>query len=140
MIRRLFNLCLNYIRAGLSRRWVRFTLVGGVATVSYFVLGLLFVDFFKLPLLFGNALAYTLSFVISYLGQCLWTFEAGHNHLAMLPKFAITQLVGLGINSCIIGLCVRLGLVYMLAMLVAILITPVFVFFICKYWVFRKPG
>lgn len=138
MFERLFSFANAWRRRLLAQRWARFTLVGGLATASYFLLGLLFVNLLSFPMLVGNALAYALSFIVSYLGQCLWTFEAGHDHMAMLPKFAATQLIGLGINSCIVEICSRLGIIYMFSMVVAIAITPVFVYFICKYWVFRK--
>lgn len=126
------------VTALLDKRWVRFGIVGAAATVSYYLLGLLFVPCLKLPLLLGNFLAYAISFIVSYLGQSKWTFEAHSSHAAMLPRFAATQAIGLGINSCIIEICSRLGIIYEISMLAAIVIVPVFVYFICKCWVFRK--
>lgn len=124
----------DYARAN---RLFRFGVVGGAATISYFLLGLLFVNILYFPALLGNALAYALSFVVSYLGQCLWTFEAKNgSHLKMLPRFAITQGMGLIINSCIIVACMRFGLGYELSMIVAIFLVPVFVYLVCKFWVF----
>lgn len=122
----------------LARRWIRFGLVGGAATVSYYLLGMLFVPCLKLPLLLGNFLAYAISFIVSYLGQSRWTFETHGNHAAMLPRFAATQAFGLVINSGIIEICSRLGIIYEISMLIAIVVVPVFVYAICKYWVFRK--
>lgn len=121
-----------------GQRWIRFGLVGGVATLSYFLLGLLFVQICRLPLLFGNALAYAISFVVSYAGQRIWTFQARGSHAVMLPKFAAAQLLGLGLNSLIVAALNRLGVSYWLSMIAAIAIVPVFVFLICKYWVFKS--
>lgn len=126
----------TFIAKLLSQRWIRFGLVGVAATVSYFLLGLLFVNVFCLPVLCGNALAYILSFAVSYLGQSRWTFEARGSHANMLPKFAIAQGIGFAANSFIVWLCVSAGLVYELAMVIAIVLVPVLVYFICKYWVF----
>jgi len=56
----------------------------------------------------------------------------------MLPRFAATQAVGLGLNSCIVWLLVHLGLAYEFAMPVAVVLVPVFVYLLCKYWVFRR--
>lgn len=129
------------IRSLLARRWVRFGIVGGVATLVYFCCGLFLVMLCGLPALVGNALAYIISFGISYLGQSLWTFEAGDGaHRSMLPRFAATQAFGLALNSCIIWLLMRLGLAYEWAMPVAIALVPVVVYLICKYWVFRRRG
>lgn len=133
------------VRAVLAVRWVRFGIVGGVAAVSYALLGLLFVNGLLLPALAGNAMAYALSFIVSYLGQSLWTFRAAGSaataacHRVMLPRFAATQAVGLGLNSAIIWLLMHFGLRYAWAMPVAVLLVPIMVYALCKFWVF-KPG
>ena len=132
------------VRGILAKRWVRFGIVGGAASVSYFLLGLLFVSMLGLPTLVGNALAYALSFIVSYLGQCLWTFRAAEagagiaTHRAMLPRFAATQAVGLCCNSAIVWLLMKLGVPYAWAMPVAVLLVPVMVYALCKVWVFKK--
>lgn len=137
---------MELVRGLLARRWVRFGIVGGAASVSYFLLGLLFVAMAGLPTLAGNALAYALSFIVSYLGQCRWTFRAadsaagGASHKTMLPRFAATQAVGLGCNSAIVWLLVRLGVPYVWAMPVAVLTVPVMVYVLCKFWVFRTQA
>ena len=132
------------VRGILAKRWVRFGIVGGAASVSYFLLGLLFVSVLGLPTLAGNALAYALSFIVSYLGQCLWTFRAADagagiaTHRTMLPRFAATQAVGLCCNSAIVWLLMKLGVPYAWAMPVAVLLVPVMVYALCKVWVFKK--
>lgn len=131
---------LSLVGGFLQLRWVRFGLVGGAATAAYYFLGLLFVSFFSLPLLFGNFVAYSLSFAVSYLGQSKWTFAARSSHAVMLPRFAATQGIGLVINSGIIELCARIGIIYEVSMLIAVAIVPVVVYFICKYWVFPATG
>ena len=134
------------VRGLLARRWVRFGIVGGAASVSYFLLGLLFVSVLRLPTLAGNALAYALSFIVSYLGQCLWTFravEAGVGtavHRTMLPRFAATQAVGLCCNSAIVWVLMNLGVPYAWAMPIAVLLVPVMVYMLCKAWVFKKQA
>ena len=134
------------VRSILARRWVRFGIVGGAASVSYFLLGLLFVSMLGLPTLAGNALAYALSFIVSYLGQCLWTFRAVDagagiaTHRTMLPRFAATQAVGLCCNSAIVWLLMKVGVPYAWAMPVAVLLVPVMVYMLCKAWVFNKQA
>ena len=134
------------VRGILAKRWVRFGIVGGAASVSYFLLGLLFVSVLGLPTLAGNALAYALSFIVSYLGQCLWTFRAADagagiaTHRTMLPRFAATQAVGLCCNSAIVWLLMQVGVPYAWAMPVAVLTVPVMVYVLCKVWVFRTQA
>lgn len=116
---------------------MRFGLVGSAATLVYYCCGLAFVSLCGMPILAGNALAYLVSFVVSYLGQCCWTFQASGAHRTMLPRFAATQAVGLGLNSGIIWLFMRADVSYAVAMWVAIAAVPVAVYCICKLWVFR---
>lgn len=121
-----------------AQRWVRFGAVGVAATLSYFLLGLFFVNLLRLPLLIGNGLAYIISFAVSYAGQSRWTFQTTNRDRAALPRFALTQAFGLCLNSCIIWIGNRIGLIYEISMAVAIFLVPVFVYLLCKYWVFRE--
>ena len=123
----------------LALRWVRFGLVGAAATAAYFLCGLVFVKILGLPLLAGNACAYALGFIVSYSGQKRWTFASKGSTGKSLPKFALAQLAGLCLNSIIVDWAVRLGAAYEFAMLLATVLVPVAVYFICKLWVFR-PG
>ena len=146
-MKKLFENCKNifcvYARlrdAICSQRLIRFGLVGLAATASYFALGLLFVDLLSMPLLLGNALAYIISFAVSYAGQSRWTFQSGDADSRMLPRFAIAQAAGFGLNSMIIGALAALRVPYLLSMLAATVSVPFVVYLICKYWVFRPRG
>lgn len=134
-----------FVRGLLNKRWIRFGMVGGAATLTYVLLGLLFVNLWGMHVLMGNALAYALSFIVSYLGQSLWTFgtassASGLSHWTRLARFAAAQALGLGLNSAIIWLLMRLSLTYEVAMPVAVLLVPVMVYLLCKYWVFRQSA
>lgn len=131
---------LQYLNYFLNMRWVRFGIIGGAATLTYFLLGLLFVKFLSWPLLPGNAAAYLLSFVVSYLGQSRWTFQSKNNDLRELPKFAFAQLAGLIVNSIVIDICARLNIIYEISMLIATAVAPIFVYILCKIWVFRPAN
>lgn len=136
------NAIFALIRDLTARRWVRFGMVGGTAALCYGLLGLLFVNQLGLPALAGNALAYVLSFVVSYLGQSRWTFRAAAPakgaDRTMLPRFAATQALGLALNSVIVWLLMACGLSYTAAMPIAVLLVPAVVYTACKYWVFRQ--
>ena len=127
-----------FVRRLLARRWMRFCLVGGAASLTDYFCGLFFVSLLGLPVLAGNAVAFVISFAVSYLGQALWTFQGRGGHRTMLPRFAATQGVALGLNSALIWLLMAAGLSYPVAMWVAIAAVPVAVYFICKLWVFRS--
>lgn len=123
-----------------SQVWARFALIGLLATISYFLLGLLFVYVFRLPVLLGNTLAYILAFLVSYLGQSKFTFNSDSPHTRQLWRFASTQGIALLLNSAVIDICNRSRVSYMFSMILAILLVPVPVYLLCKFWVFRKKN
>lgn len=128
-------------QAVMAHRWTRFCLVGGAASLSYALLGLLFVRILQLPLIVGNGLAYALSFAISYLGQSRWTFGMPRHRRGQGVRFmgfALAQLFGLGLNSLIIYGLVSLQLPYWLAMSMAIVPVAVVVYALCRYAIFYK--
>ena len=124
-------------------RWLRFCVVGGAATLCYFLLGLLLVNVLGLPVLVGNGLAYVLSFFVSYLGQSRWTFgdvsQRKDGSRGRLPAFALVQLLGLALNSVLISLVMGLGLPYAAAMPIVAVPVAVVVYLLCRFGVFR-PG
>ncbi|MEG2172272.1 MAG: GtrA family protein [Desulfovibrionaceae bacterium] len=119
-------------------RWVRFGIVGAISTAIYAGLGIAF-DWWKWPVLVGNATAYVLSFVFSYLAQRKWTFRSNLPHAQLLPKYAALQAAGLGLNTAIIVVLMYVGLPYVVSMSVAIVLVPFFVYIVNKLWVFRTP-
>lgn len=122
-----------------ERQWVRFTFMGALATLAYYLLGLFFVPLLHLPLLIGNTLAYLLAFAVSYFGHSRWTFQSDTPVIKTLPRFGLAQIFGLLFNSFIIDvLCHKFSIPYPLAMLAAIMIVPVVTYLICKFWVFAK--
>ena len=123
----------------LGQSWVRFGIVGVAATLVYFVLAVAF-ERYGVPIFVGNTLSYVLGFGVSYTGHCFWTFKSKASHGSALPKFLLTQLFGLGLNTAIIWVLMRLGLAYIVAMPVAIVTVPVVVYLISKFWVFRDPA
>ncbi|MDD4700589.1 MAG: hypothetical protein PHI96_00045 [Desulfovibrio sp.] len=64
--------------------------------------------------------------------------RASTSHWARLSRFAVAQVVGLGLNSVIIWLLMRLQLTYESAMPIAVLPVPSMVCFLSKYRVFRQ--
>lgn len=139
MLHRAMEAVRGWIKLFFGQRWVRFGIVGAVSTAVYAALGLAFA-WWNWPVLIGNALAYILSFVVSYLGQKNWTFTSSLPHSQLLPKFAALQGAGLLLNTAIIALLMHLGVPYMFAMPVAIVLVPVFVYVVSKLWIFRNPS
>lgn len=123
----------------LALGWVRFGLVGLSATAAYAILGLALVSGLGLAPLYGNSVAFALSFVVSYLGHRRWTFRSSKGHSRSLPRFALVQGLGLALNSGIIWLAMKAGTGYPMAMLLAIVACPALVYLLCRIWVFGQP-
>lgn len=138
MLQRVESIIRGWFHYFFGQRWVRFGIVGGISTAVYAGLGLA-CAWWNWPVLIGNAFAYILSFVVSYLGQKNWTFSSQLPHAQLLPKFAAVQGAGLLLNTAIIALLMHFGLPYMFAMPVAIVLVPVFVYVVSKLWIFRSP-
>ena len=129
----------RFIRSLLARRWVRFCLVTGLTALVYILLGALFVQAWGWPLLLGNAVAYVLSLLVAYFGQCRWTFQpAGGLHRDMALRFFWVQVGGLLLNSVLVSILTwLLGLSYGLAMPLVSILVPVCLYLLCRFWVFR---
>lgn len=123
-----------------GQRWVRFGIVGGLSTIAYWCIGLGLHWWGLLPVLVNNALAYGIAFGVSYAGHRTWTFQSRGSHRSQLPKFALTQGIGLGLNTCIIAALMHWGMPYTPAMVIATFAVPVVVYFISRFWVFRETS
>lgn len=123
----------------LGQRWVRFGIVGVLATLSYFVPAFYF-DRAGIPVFVNNTLSYLIGFVVSYTGQRTWTFQSKASHGSTLPKFLAVQVCGFGLNTFIIWLGMYMGLTYIMSMSVAIVCIPAVTYIINKVWVFRVPA
>lgn len=140
MFKSLYDWVLRTIRYFFGQRWVRFGIVGVAATITYFVLAVIF-ERMGIPVFVGNTLSYVFGFGVSYTGHRTWTFQSTASHGSALPKFLATQIFGLGLNTAIIWALMRFaGLAYIFAMPVAIVTVPVAVYLISKFWVFRDPA
>jgi putative flippase GtrA len=127
------------LRTLFSTRWIRFCLMGGISTLSYIVFGYLLVTVLALPLFAGNTAAYLAAFGISYAGQRRWTFQAQGIHSSMLPRYALVQSIGLGLNNLLIWLLRHIGLAYILSMPVASLFVAIVTYLLCGHFVFQNP-
>lgn len=134
----LVDMARRWLAAFFGQRWVRFGIVGGLSTAIYVALGIS-CEWLHIPVLLGNAIAYVLSFVFSYLAQRSWTFQSKLPHSQLLPKYAALQAGGLGLNTCIIAVLMHFGLPYVIAMGIAVVLVPFVVYIFNKVWVFRTP-
>ena len=125
-------------------QFLRFCVIGVASTVTHFLVAVIMVEFAGLPVLWANAVAFAIAFLVSYSGNHRWTFALDGGHGRFLPRFVATQLAGFGLNQAIVWLiAIRLGADYRLGLAAALVIVPVVTFLISRLWAFSpaaEPG
>lgn len=119
---------------------IKFVVVGSIAAVIH--LGILrwTVEYFAIPPLFGNAVAFVVAFIVSYTGQSLWTFShKKHEHTGTLARFLITQLLcSFALNQSLFAAFLAFsGLNYMVISFIVLITVPLVTYTVSKYWVFK---
>ncbi len=117
---------------------LKFGLVGLFATLTYYFLAISLREFqYGLSILLTNMIAYCIAIIVSYLGHYFWTYKARGNHGATFAKYIVSALLGCGLNSIIVHICMRLSMQYKSAIFVAIILVPTIAYIMNRKWVFR---
>lgn len=116
----------------------RFGVVGGLSTLLNSLTFVVLVDSLKVQPFLGNLLASLLAFWISYFGHSCWTFGNKRHSTEKFLKFLTMALLGLSINTAFVWVLMHcLHQSAYIATLPMIFVTPLLIFFINKYWVFK---
>jgi putative flippase GtrA len=119
------------------RRFVRYTLVGAIATALHYVLLALLVELADWPAWLGSGAGAVAGAQLAFFGNRWFTFDhAGHVGRAW-SKFQGTALFGAGVGMGVVGACVGLGLHYLAAQVLATLLSLLLTFAINRHWTFR---
>lgn len=98
----------------------RFLLVGGGCFVFEYVLLYSLTEFGGISYLISAAVAFTLSLILNYILCTAVVFHAGNRSRKEMLLFAVTSLLGLGINQVTMWFFVEItGLWYMFAKVIA---------------------
>ena len=116
-------------------------MVGLVGTIAHFGILTVFVEAFRQDPLLGSTVGFMVALTASYYLNRLWTFQSHRAHTYVLPRYTIVSLVGLGLNTSIMFLTVRiLDWWYLLGQLTVIGIVPISNFLLNLYWSFGEIG
>ncbi|WP_111641269.1 GtrA family protein [Marinimicrobium alkaliphilum] len=126
------------IQHRLAPQWVRFVLVGGVATGAQYVSLILFVESRLLPAVAASASAYAIGAAVNYLLNYYFTFASRQRHRDTLSKFVLVVALGLGLNTLSFWLLLLVLPWYLLAQVGATMITLVVNYLLHKHWIYRK--
>lgn len=100
-------------------RFVRFAVVGGVATAIQYALLILLVRGFGMAPTPASSIGFVLSAVVNYLLNYRFTFQSNRPHGPAAAKFGLLAGAGLLINAAIMHLMVAAGVHYLLAQVCA---------------------
>lgn len=121
----------------LVTRFVRFALVGGLATGIQYGLLILLVKIAGVEPVPASALGFAISAIANYLINYRYTFRSTVRHAAALMKFSALAGVGLAVNSAIMSQLLKLGAHYLIAQIVATGVVLLWNFAGNHWWTFR---
>ena len=132
-MKRSIHSALALIRSPAARP-LRFLLVGGAATATHLASAalMLLVVPSALPYLI-NLFAFTLAFVVSFLGHRHITFGT-HGSLS---KFLVVALCGFALNNLILALGLHWNLSALVAITIATLCVPILTYIASALWAFK---
>ena len=120
------------------RHFIRYTAVGAVATLTHYLLLIACVELAGWPAFAASGFGAVAGAQVAYAGNRWFTFEHRGDMLDSWPRFQATALLGAVLGMGVVGAAVHLGLHYLLAQVLATLLSLVITFVINRAWTFRK--
>jgi putative flippase GtrA len=115
-----------------------FAIVGAGATGVQYVLMTLLIWLFDWPLVLASAVGFAVSACFSYCLNFTLTFRSRERHVKAVPRFIITAIFGLAINSLLLSLFTSLGLHPVPAQILSTLGVLLWNYTINSLWTFRN--
>src|SRR5438067_5602756 len=123
----------------LSHRFIRYSLVGVFSVLLYYITLVFLVEVIKLSPTLASAFAFGLIVVIAYVLNYYWTFQSQSRHTYVIPRFILTSLLGLLLNTGVMFVSVEiLGLWYLVGASIGVVIGPVSNFILNSNWSFAE--
>lgn len=123
---------------GITARFVRFTAVGGVATLIQYVVLVALVQLFNADPVRSSAAGFGVSAFANYGLNSRFTFRSTVAHRRGMLRFGIVCGAGLVLNSLVMAAAVNgLGIHYLLAQVVSTGVVLLWNFALSALWTFR---
>jgi putative flippase GtrA len=121
----------------LARAFVRFAVVGAVATAIHAAGFALAIETTPIDPVAATAAAFVVAFLAGYALNRRWTFASRADPLGQLPRYLLVQLGGLALNAAIMAFAVHAQRWSPYAGLaLAIVLVPPLTFALARSWVF----
>jgi putative flippase GtrA len=118
---------------------IRFGIVGGFAAIINMLVVVWLVRNFNMQPLLANIFAFLIAFNISYTGHHYWSFaNAKRKYCSSVSRFLVVAIMSFILNEGLFYIFLRLfSWYYVWALLLTLLIVPIFSFICSKFWAFK---
>lgn len=125
----------------ISHRFFRFLLAGACATAVQYVLLILFVELFALPVVLAATISYTLSALVNYTINYRFTYHSTQSHHQTLPRFMLVAGCGLALNALLVTILHHwLAWHYLWAQIVSTVLVLLWNFLANTFWSFQSTA
>lgn len=115
---------------------IKFIIVGGINTLDYYIVYLLFLELFKVNYMISHIIGFIVSFIISYYLNCYFVYKVKPT-LKKFLSFPLTQVVNMGMQTVLLFIFVRwFDFPSEIAPFVGLIITIPITFILSK-WILR---
>lgn len=123
------------------RQFLRFGIVGALATLVHIVIGATLIHS-GWPALWANAMSFLIAFMISFMGHFGFSFvDLAGDLLTSLKRFSAVAVCGFAFNETLLALLLRLSDVSPIAALtLTTALTAIGTFIFSRNWAFRPPS
>jgi len=120
-------------------RLSKFSLVGILAAIIYYIELLVMVELFNVAVLIATSIAFILITIQNYTLHYSWTFQSTNAHFVAFPRFLWMNIVGFWINWTVMYIGVNgWELNYLLVQAVAIGFVVTWNFVVLHFWIFNE--
>lgn len=115
----------------LVNKIIRFSIVGGIATIIDFVFLYIFKEFLNFNIILANTLSFIISVTYNYIASITWVFDVNNNKNKNVQfiLFIVFSVVGLIINNVILYILTdKLNIYYLISKVIATIIVMIFNF------------
>jgi putative flippase GtrA len=122
------------------RQFLKFAVVGAIGAVVDMGVLVILKEYFGLNVYLARAISFTCAVLNNYTLNQRWTFsDLEKRHSRQLVQFFVVSVIGLGLNLILMYIFHGiLGLHYLIATCLAILIVLIWNFFANRFWTFKE--
>lgn len=122
-----------------NKKIVKFSIVGFLGAAIDFGLLALLVELGHWPVLLANTCSFIIALVNNFWLNKFWTWrDKSDKHVGQFFKYGLTSCVGLGINTVLMWVSLKIGLYYLLAKFFISIIVAFWNYLVNNFWTFSS--